>query len=147
MLVQPRHLLLKAELPVQGARASPVSFREAASDRPLTPGRGVKRSADGDLDDAKGGGVRLPGTPAGALVEEAARMLARLGVADDGAARSGVLRHSVSVAYVLQNPNSQVAGHIACQGSLHWNHHTQALVELFMPAQGRQAWRKVLKQH
>ncbi len=90
---------LQAALRLQGARASPVSFREAASDRPLTPGRGVKRSADGELEDNKGGGVRLPGTPAAALVEETARMLARLGVAEDGAARSGERR---SLAYVLQ---------------------------------------------
>ena len=39
--------------------------------------------------------MRLPSTPAAALVAETARMLARLGVADDGGARNGVRQHPV----------------------------------------------------
>ena len=50
--------------------------------------------------------MRLPGAPPMALVEETARMLARLGVADGAAAQNGVRGHPVRGMHVLAVPDS-----------------------------------------
>ena len=83
----------------QNARASPVSFRDAGSERSLTLGRGTKRSADGDLLDTRdAGGVRVP-APSATLLETA-RRLSQLAMADVGGA--GMAQHGAPSASLTQ---------------------------------------------